>query len=90
VGMNRQDLSPGPGELRFASPLLLKDKTVAGDMVGVLSGVFCTDDPDSAVVVYIRGEGRFLLSLLPMKDASEARVTLSRISFAEGGTHGNL
>ena len=31
IGMHRQDISPGPGEVRFASPLLLKDKKLAGD-----------------------------------------------------------
>jgi len=85
TSMKGQDLSPGPGELRFASPLLLKDKTVAGDLVGAVSGIFGTDNPASAVWIYLPGQGSFLLSLLPMKGAVEAHVTFSRISFKEGG-----
>ena len=85
MNLHGQDMSPGPGELRFASPLLLKDKSVAGDLAGALSGIFSTDDPNMAVWMYIPGQGSFLVSLLPMKDAVAADVFLSRISFQEGG-----
>ena len=85
MGLHGEDISPGPGELRFASPLLLKDKRVAGDLVGAVSGVFSTDDPNQAVWMYIPGQGSFLVSLLPMKDGVAADVFLSRISFQEGG-----
>ena len=40
---------------------------------------------DWAIQAYFPGEGRFLISLLPMKDAVEAKVIFSRISFDEGG-----
>ena len=59
IGLHGQDMSPGPGELRIASPLLLKDKTVAGDLAGALSGIFGTDDPDQAVWIYIPGRAVF-------------------------------
>jgi hypothetical protein len=85
MSLHGQDMSPGPGELRFASPLLLKDKSVAGDLAGALSGIFSTDDPNEAVWMYIPGQGSFLVSLLPMKDSVAADVFLSRISFHEGG-----
>jgi hypothetical protein len=85
MNLHGQDMSPGPGELRFASPLLLKDKKVVGDLAGALSGIFSTDDPNMAVWMYIPGQGSFLVSLLPMKDAVAADVFLSRISFKEGG-----
>jgi hypothetical protein len=85
IGQQKQDLSPGAGELRLASPLLLKDKAVAGDLVGAVSGIFSTGDPNSAVWIYIPGQGSFLLSLLPMEGAVQAHVMLSRISFEEGG-----
>ena len=85
MSLHGQDMSPGPGELRFASPLLLKDKSVAGDVAGTLTGIFSTDDPNMAVWMYIPGQGSFLVSLLPMKDAVAADVFLSRISFQEGG-----
>jgi len=85
MSLHGQDMSPGPGELRFASPLLLKDRRVAGDLAGALSGIFSTDDPNQAVWMYIPGQGSFLVSLLPMKNAVAADVFLSRISFQEGG-----
>ena len=85
MNLHGQDMSPGAGELRFASPLLLKDKKVAGDLAGALSGIFSTDDPNMAVWMYVPGQGSFLVSLLPMKNAVAADVFLSRISFQEGG-----
>jgi hypothetical protein len=85
MNLHGPDMSPGAGELRFASPLLLKDKKVAGDLAGALSGIFSTDDPNMAVWMYVPGQGSFLVSLLPMKGAVSADVFLSRISFQEGG-----
>jgi hypothetical protein len=85
MGSHGQDISPGPGEIRIASPLLLKDKTLAGDLVSVVSGVFSMDNQDRAMWIYVPGQGSFLLSLSPMKGAVEAHVTFSRISFEEGG-----
>ncbi len=78
-------LDPGPRELRFGSPLLLKDKAVVGDLKNVIGGIYSQDDPDRAAAFYIPGEGRFLISPLPMKGAIEAHVALGRISFDEGG-----
>jgi hypothetical protein len=65
---------------------MLKDKKLAGDLVGSIGGVFSTDDLNlNAVVIYIPVQGRFLISQLPMKGAVKARVALSRLSFEEGG-----
>lgn len=86
IGLHGQDVSPGPGEVRFAGPLLLKDKKLAGDLIGSIGGVFSTDDLDlNAVVIYIPEQGRFLISQLPMKGAVKAQVALSRLLFEEGG-----
>jgi hypothetical protein len=86
IGQQKQDISPGPGEIRIASPLLLKDNTLAGDLVGAIGGVFSTNDLDrSAIVIYIPGQGRFLIAQAPIKGAVEAHVAFSRISFEEGG-----
>jgi hypothetical protein len=79
------DLSPGPGEIRIVSALLLKDKTVAGDLAGLSGSINPTDDPDQALGIYMPGQGRFLLSQLPIRGAVEAYVDLGRISFEEGG-----
>ena len=85
LGLHKEDLSPGANEVRFASPLLLKDGAVSGDLKGAIGGLFATDDRNWAIQTYFPTEGRFLISLLPMKDAVEAKVTFSRISFDEGG-----
>ena len=85
TGSRGEDISPGPNELRFGSPLLLKDKVVVGDLAGVIGGIYSTDTLDRASAFYIPGQGRFLISLLPMKGAVEARVAFGRISFVDGG-----
>lgn len=84
--MRKMDhLEPGPNEVRFASPLVLKDKTVVCDLKGAIGGIFSTDDRDWANAIYIPGEGRFLIAQVPMKGAVEAHVEIGRISFEEGG-----
>jgi hypothetical protein len=85
VGKGKQDLSPAAGEVRFASPLMLKDNRIVGDLSGAIGGVFSTDSQDWASAIYLPGEGRFLIAQVPMKGAVEAHVATSRISFDEGG-----
>lgn len=85
LGQQRQDFSPGPGEIRIASALLVKDKTVVGDLAGLSSSINETENPDEALGIYMPGQGRFLLSQLPMKGAVKADVNLGRVSFNEGG-----
>jgi hypothetical protein len=85
LGSHGEDISPGPNELRFGRPLLLKDKVVVGDLASVIGGIYSTDTPDRASAFYVPEQGRFLISLLPMKGAVEAHVELGRISFEEGG-----
>jgi hypothetical protein len=75
------DLSPGQGELRLVSPLLLKGKNVAGD---VGANQISITGPN-AVEAYIPGVGRFLLSHMPIKGAVEAHVNWNRLSFEEDG-----
>ncbi len=78
-------LEPIPNEIRLGRPLLLKDNVVVGDLSHFIGGTFGMDDLESAFGFYIPGQGRFLLSLLPMKGAVEAHVVQGRISFKEGG-----
>lgn len=85
VGQGGQDLSPAAGELRFAGPLLIKDRKLVGDLLGSIGGIFSTDDQDWASAIYLPGEGRFLIAQVPMTGAVEAHVAISRISFEEGG-----
>ncbi len=79
------ELDPGPGELRFGRPLLLKDDAVVGDMASVIGGFFSMDDQDRAAAFYIPGQGRFLIAQVPMQGAVEAHVAMGRISFQEDG-----
>ncbi len=85
VGQDKQDLSPAAGEVRFASPLMLKDNRLVGDLEGAIGGIFSTDSQDWASAVYLPGEGRFLIAQVPMRGAVQAKVATNRISFEEGG-----
>jgi hypothetical protein len=78
-------LEPIPNEIRLGRPLLLKDNVVVGDLSRFFGGTFDADSLDSALGFYIPGQGRFLLSQLPMKGAVEAHVVQGRISFKDGG-----
>jgi hypothetical protein len=78
-------LDPGPNELRLGRPLLLKDNVVVGDLSSSIGGIYGQDDPNWAMVFYIQGQGRFVVSELPMKGAVEAQVALGRVSFQAAG-----
>jgi hypothetical protein len=78
-------LDPGPTEVRFGRPLLLKDQRVVGDLASVIGGIFSWEEQDWAMIFIIPGEGRFLVAQVPVKGAVEAHVNLGRISFEEGG-----
>jgi hypothetical protein len=82
IGTSIHELDPGPEELRMASPLLLSDKQVIGDLQGSIATI---DKAGKGVQIYMPGEGRFILSLSPMQGAVRARVRLNRISFQDGG-----
>jgi hypothetical protein len=78
-------LDPGPNELRLGRPLLLKDNVAVGDLSSEIGGYYSQDDPDLAMVFYVQGQGRFVLSELPMKGAVEAQVAMNSISFKAAG-----
>jgi hypothetical protein len=78
-------LEPVPNEIRLGMPLFLKDNVVVGDLSWNIGGIYSVDELDLAFGFYISGQGRFLLSQLPMKGAVEAQVVQGRISFEEGG-----
>ncbi len=77
-----QLLDPGPNEIRFTSPLLLKNNVVAGDM---MNGSAHAEQPGDGVFLFIPGEGRFLLSSMPVAGAVTAQVELNRVSFESNG-----
>jgi hypothetical protein len=78
-------LDPIPNEIRLGMPLLLKDNVAVGDLSYFIGGVYGMEGLDGAFGFYISGQGRFLLSQVPMKGAVQATVVQGRISFEEGG-----
>lgn len=78
----QEESDPGPAQLRVVSPLLLKGKTVAGDLEG---GSAVADEVGQGVDIYMHGEGRFRFSLSPFKGAIEGRLKLNRITFESNG-----
>jgi hypothetical protein len=82
IGSSSHEFDPGPEEMRLVSPLLLSNKQVLGDLQG---GSATVDKAGEGVQIYLAGEGRFILSLSPMRGAVQAHVALNRISFLDGG-----
>ncbi len=73
---------PGPNEMRLVSPLLLKNKTVVGDLDRETASA---DQPGEGAGFYLPGEGRFLLSPIMIAGAVPATVELNRVSFESNG-----
>jgi hypothetical protein len=80
--IGESQLDPSPDELRFVSPLLLRDKRVVGDMEGATSTM---DKPEQADWVYFPGEGSFIISVSHIQGGREASVNMNRVSFDENG-----
>jgi hypothetical protein len=62
--------------------MLLKDKRVLFDLEG---GNTNADKPGQGVIIFVPGEGLFILSLSPMRGAIQAEASVNRVSFDEGG-----
>ena len=75
-------LDPGPNEIRLSSPLVLKNNKLAGDAVNVSAA---TDQPGDGILLFVPGEGRFLLSLTEVAGAVPAKVQFNRVSFESEG-----
>ncbi len=73
---------PAPAELRFLSPLLLRDKEVVGDLEGAAAKM---DKPQEAAWVYFPREGSFIISVSHMEGSREAIANMNRVSFDEDG-----
>jgi len=76
-----ETMDPNAEELRVVSPLLLRDKQEIGEIGDSAKATA----PGDAIQVYIPPQGRYLLSLEPMKGAVEANVRLNRITFELNG-----
>ena len=76
-----ETMDPDAGELRLVSPSLLRNKQEIAEVSDTAKATATGD----AIQVYIPAQGRYLLSLEPMKRAVEANVRLNRITFELNG-----
>jgi hypothetical protein len=81
VGMANRSIDPQADEVRVMSPLILKDRKIVGDIEG---GHARIDKTDQGILIYVPGEGLFVLSLSPAPGAVQAEVREGRVSFDEG------
>jgi len=82
LAVSGDQLDPGPGELRFVDPVLLGGKDVLHDFQGVtVSGAA----KDGGIELYAPHDGRYEISLSPLRGAAEGLVNGSRISFELNG-----
>jgi len=82
LAVSGEQLDPGPGELRFVEPTLLRGKEVLHDFQGVtVSGAA----KGGGIELYAPHDGRYEISLSPLRGAAEGRVNGSRISFELNG-----
>jgi hypothetical protein len=77
-------LDPGLNELRMWSPLLIRDTRILADFSNMFLGS-PSQDSDSANVLYVPKEGRFIFALKPFEGAIEGDIQANRIQFAENG-----
>ncbi|MFZ0758704.1 MAG: hypothetical protein WAM69_02040, partial [Candidatus Sulfotelmatobacter sp.] len=82
VDRDDEQLTPKADELRVISPVLLRGKEVLGDFEGISA---FSDEKNRGIEIYIPGDGRYELSLLPLEGAVEGHVNLSRVSFELNG-----
>jgi len=71
-------VDPKANEFRIVSPVLIRGKEVIFNFAGASSG-------GTGVSIYWPGEGRFLFSSVPFKDAVEGSVVESQIKFSVEG-----
>jgi len=82
---NDLQMDPKPGELRIISPLLLRGNEVVHDFEGSAAIESAAIEKGRGVQMYAPGEGLWVLSLSPVKEAVEGRINLNRVSFELSG-----
>jgi hypothetical protein len=82
LAVSGEQLDLGPGELRFVEPTLLRGKEVLHDFQRVtVSGA----GKDGGIELYAPHDGRYEISLSPLRGATEGIINGSRISFELNG-----
>lgn len=78
----QETLDPNPKEFRIVAPVLVRDNRVISNSDGSSIG---TGPSDPTLMLYIPGEGRYLISVVPFEGAVEGGVHLGRITFSLEG-----
>ena len=78
----QESLDPGPQEFRIVAPVLLRDKQVLANLDG---SSLNTGSPDATLMLYLPGEGRYLISVAPFDGAVKGNVHLGQIAFSLEG-----
>jgi hypothetical protein len=75
----KEPLDPQKNEFRIASPVLIRGKEVLFNLAG--SDSTDSGDPEAALMIYYPGEGRYLISTVPFKEAVQGSVEPGQIKF---------
>jgi hypothetical protein len=75
----QETLDPNPREFRVVAPVLVRDNQVVAKADG---SSIETGSADATLMLYIPGEGRYLVSVIPFEGAVEGAVHLGQIAFA--------
>lgn len=78
----QETLDPNPREFRIVAPVLVRDNQV---IVSADGSSIDTGSPDATLMLYVPGEGRYLISVVPFESAVEGSVHLGKITFSLEG-----
>jgi hypothetical protein len=78
----QETLDPDPKEFRIVAPVLVRDNQVIANADG---SSIDTGASDATLMLYVPGEGRYLVSLVPFEGAVEGSVHLGKITFSLQG-----
>jgi hypothetical protein len=78
----QETLDPNPREFRVVSPVLVRDNEVIATADG---SSIDTGASDATLMLYVPGEGRYLVSVVPFEGAVEGSVHLGQITFSLEG-----
>jgi hypothetical protein len=78
----QETLDPNPREFRIVAPVLVRDNKVIANADG---SSIDTGDSDATLMLYVPGEGRYLVSLVPFENAVEGNAHLGKITFSLQG-----
>jgi len=78
----QEALDPNPKEFRIVAPVLVRDNRVIANANG---SSIDHGASDPTLMLYVPGEGRYLVSVVPFEGAVEGTVHLGRITFSLDG-----